>query len=62
MAEQIRKSHEKITINMLDSKISKRKIKLFKEDGCPLNVNEAKIPFSLEEQMEYFILTVDIYK
>ncbi|XP_046662728.1 dynein axonemal assembly factor 11 [Homalodisca vitripennis] len=47
-----------------EKKPTKRQVILFKEDGRPNNVNEAKIPFSFEEDDERncFVLTLGIYK
>ena len=61
MAQQIRKTNKETTVDLTDDR-PKRKIKLFKDDGCPLNVNEAKIPFTMNEDPEKIVLTVDVYK
>ncbi|XP_065212126.1 dynein axonemal assembly factor 11 isoform X2 [Planococcus citri] len=62
MIQHCRKSKE----NVVDLGVSKpkREVKLFKKDGLPMNVNEAKIPFTLteDEDRKNFILTVEVYK
>lgn len=42
----------------------KRTVKLFKEDGQPLSVNEPRIQFTLAEddQSNCLILTVEVYR
>ncbi len=62
MAEQIRKTNRDRIVDLSGPQIPKRKVKLFKDDGYPLNVNEAKIPFTMKDENECIILTVDVYK
>lgn len=61
MAEHNRKT---VRDRVIDLSISKpeRKIKFFKADGSPLNINEAKIPFTFQDFEEKLVLTVNVYK
>lgn len=63
MMEQVRKNNKENIVDLGSSK-TKRIVQLFKKDGCPMNVNEAKIPFTLNEDddSKNFLLTVEIYK
>lgn len=36
--------------------------KLFADDGRPYNLNQAKVPYKLENELNRYILTVDVYK
>lgn len=65
MAQHSRRNKENVVdLSGLSCSNPKRKVKLFKNNGCPLNVNEAKIPFTLveDEEGKNLILTLDIYK
>lgn len=67
IAEQIRKFKKDNTVQLSSSSSSssaKRKILLFAKDGRPLNVNEAKVPFTLteDENTNEYVLTVQVYK
>lgn len=58
--------HSRKNENIVNLGVSKpkREVKLFKTNGLPMNVNQAKIPFTLTEDEEgkNFILTVEIFK
>jgi len=36
--------------------------KLFAGDGRPYNLNQAKVPYKLENESDKYVLTVQIYK
>lgn len=36
--------------------------KLFADDGRPYNLNQAKVPYKLENESDKYVLTVQIYK
>lgn len=50
--------------NKQADKKEKSRVKLFNKEGRPLNINEAKIPFTLTEDDETnsFILEVAVYR
>uniref|UniRef100_A0A1B6MIK3 U2A'/phosphoprotein 32 family A C-terminal domain-containing protein n=2 Tax=Graphocephala atropunctata TaxID=36148 RepID=A0A1B6MIK3_9HEMI len=64
LANRSRRSRDKGRGSEENDKPTKRQIILFKEDGRPNNVNEAKIPFTFEEDDEKncYVLTLRIYK
>lgn len=57
------KDHEKKK-NLSEDIGLKRRVRLFKDDGQPLSVNEARIPFTLNEDNDQncLILTVETYR
>ena len=62
--EEKRKEKEEYTSKFLDPNPPKRQIRFFNDHGLPLNINQANVEFSLDEDDDKgeYILDVACYK
>lgn len=62
MALHSRRAQRKQDDMKKTQKEEKWKPKLFADDGRPYNLNQAKVPYKMENKQNRYVLTVQIYK
>lgn len=60
--EEQRKQKEKESAKFLDPNPPKRVIRYFRDDGTPLNINQAQLDFKLQDNEMEYVLDLPCYK